>query len=119
MLPKVAERMGLDTSRESTLWRDRALVELTRAVLYSFERAGVKMTDHHTESQRFIAHIRNETRAGRPVPADWSWIVPPMSGGLTPVFHRYYEEMDLRPAFYLDNDAASLAREGTRCPHRG
>jgi len=119
MLPEVAARMGLDTSRESTLWRDRALVELTRAVHYSFERAGVKMSDHHTESQRFIAHIRNETKAGRPVPADWSWIVPPMSGGLTPVFHRYYEEMDLRPAFYLDNEASSLAREGTRCPHAG
>jgi nitric-oxide synthase len=110
--------MGLDTSRESTLWRDRAVIELTRAVHHSFERAGVKLTDHHTESQRFLAHIRNETKAGRPVPADWSWIVPPISGGLTPVFHRYYEEMDLRPAFYLDNEAASLAREGTRCPHQ-
>jgi nitric-oxide synthase len=119
MLPTIAARMNLDTSRESTLWRDRALVELNRAVLFSFERAGVKMTDHHTESQRFMAHIRNEERAGRPVPADWTWIVPPMSGGLTPVFHRYYQEMDLRPAFYLDDDAISLARDGMRgCPHQ-
>jgi nitric-oxide synthase len=118
MLPVVAARLGLDTSRESTLWRDRALVELNRAVLWSFEQAGVKMTDHHTESQRFITHIRNEEKAGRPVPADWTWIVPPMSGGITPVFHRYYEELDLRPAFYLDDDAAYLAREGMRrCPH--
>jgi nitric-oxide synthase len=118
MLPTVAARMGLDTSRESTLWRDRALVELNRAVLWSFEQAGVKMTDHHTESQRFMAHLRNEERAGRPVPADWTWIVPPMSGGLTPVFHRYYDEMDLRPAFYLDDEAISLARDGGRgCPH--
>jgi nitric-oxide synthase len=114
MLPEVAARMGLDTSHESTLWRDRALVELNRAVLWSFQKAGVKMSDHHTESQRFIAHLRNEAKAGRPVPADWSWIVPPMSGGLTPVFHRYYAEMDLRPAFYLDDDAAALARG---CPH--
>jgi nitric-oxide synthase len=119
MLPVIAQRMGLDMSRESTLWRDRALVELNRAVLWSFERAGVRMTDHHTESQRFLAHIRNEERAGRPVPADWSWIVPPMSGGLTPVFHRYYAEMDLRPAFYLDEEAAALSRDGMRaCPHR-
>jgi nitric-oxide synthase len=117
MLPTVAARMGLDTSRESTLWRDRALVELNRAVLWSFEQAGVKMTDHHTESQRFIAHLRNEERAGRSVPADWSWIVPPISGGITPVFHRYYEEQDLRPAFYLDDDAVALARDGMRgCP---
>ena len=115
MLPKVAARMGLDTSRESTLWRDRALVEVNRAVLHSFERAGVKMTDHHTEAQRFMTHLANEEKAGRPVPADWSWIVPPMSGSLTPVFHRYYEEVDQRPAFYLDDDAMNLARTG--CPH--
>ena len=108
--------MGLDTSRPSTLWRDRALVELNRAVLWSFEQAGVKMTDHHTESQRFLTHLRNEEKAGRPVPADWTWIVPPMSGSLTGVFHRYYEELDLRPAFYLDEEAISLARDGTRCP---
>ncbi|MEU8236747.1 nitric oxide synthase oxygenase [Actinoplanes missouriensis] len=113
MLPLVANRMGLDTSRESTLWRDRALVELNRAVLHSFEQAGVKMTDHHTESQRFMAHLRNEEKAGRPVPADWTWIVPPMSGGITPVFHRYYREMDLRPAFYLDEPAA---RRAAGCP---
>ena len=116
MLPVLAARLGLDTSRESTLWRDRALLELNRAVLFSFEQAGVKMTDHHTESQRFLTHLRNEEKAGRPTPADWSWIVPPMSGGITPVFHRYYPEMDLRPAFYLDDEAAVLAREG--CPHR-
>ncbi|MBG0561877.1 nitric oxide synthase oxygenase [Actinoplanes aureus] len=118
MLPEVAARMGLDTSRESTLWRDRALVELNRAVLHSYEQAGVKMSDHHTESQRFITHIRNEEKAGRPVPADWTWIVPPMSGGLTPVFHRYYQELDLRPAFYLDEEAAALASNGVRrCPY--
>ncbi|MBB2946271.1 nitric-oxide synthase [Actinoplanes lutulentus] len=110
MIPTIAARMELDTSRESTLWRDRALVELNRAVLHSFEQAGVKMSDHHTESQRFMAHLRNEEKAGRPTPADWSWIVPPMSGGLTPVFHRYYEEMDLRPAFYLDDEAADRAQ---------
>jgi nitric-oxide synthase len=25
--------------------------------------------------------------------------VPPVSGGVTPVFHRYYDSADLRPAF--------------------
>ena len=114
LVPTVAARLGLDTTRESSLWRDQALLELNRAVLFSFEQAGVKMTDHHTESQRFMTHLKNEARAGRPVPADWSWIVPPMSGGSTPVFHRYYEELDLRPNFYLDDEAAALAHG---CPH--
>lgn len=112
MLPVLAARMGLDTSSEISLWRDRALVELNRAVLWSYARAGVRMTDHHTESRRFIAHIERERRAGRETPADWTWIVPPMSGSTTPVFHRYYHEADQRPNFYLDDEARERARNG-------
>jgi len=101
LLPAVADLFGLDVSSDRTLWRDRALVELNLAVLHSFEAAGVTMADHHTESARFLAHIDREERHGRPVPADWSWIVPPLSGSATPVFHRYYDLPDeqLRPAF--------------------
>lgn len=98
-LPVVAERLGLDTSTERSLWRDHALVELNVAVLYSFEQAGVSMTDHHTESRRFLTHLAREEKAGRVCPADWSWIVPPISGGATPVFHRYYDERTLKPAY--------------------
>lgn len=101
LLAEVAERLELDTSSERTLWKDRALIELNRAVLHSYEVAGVTMTDHHTESERFLKHIAQEERLGRPTPADWSWIVPPVSGGVTPVFHRYYDPVDpaTRPAF--------------------
>ncbi|RSS40861.1 nitric oxide synthase oxygenase [Streptomyces sp. WAC08241] len=101
LLPVVADRLGLDRSSERTLWRDRALVELNVAVLHSFQEAGVTMADHHTESERFLRHIDREARHGRPTPADWSWIVPPVSGSATPVFHRYYDPVDdsLRPAF--------------------
>jgi nitric-oxide synthase len=98
-LPVVAERLGLDTSTERSLWRDHALVELNVAVLHSFERAGVTMTDHHTESGRFLTHLAREEKAGRVCPADWSWIVPPISGGVTQVFHRYYDNRALTPAF--------------------
>ncbi|MFK4105089.1 nitric oxide synthase oxygenase [Streptomyces sp. NPDC019531] len=114
LLPVVAEHLGLDTSSESTLWRDRALVEINVAVLHSFEAAGVKITDHHTESRRFLTHLAKEESQGRIVPADWSWIVPPVSGGLTPVFHRYYDEADLHPSFRLDDHARSLGRG--QCP---
>jgi nitric-oxide synthase len=37
----IAERLGLDVSSERTLWRDRAIVELNRAVVHSFDAAGV------------------------------------------------------------------------------
>ena len=101
LLPVVARRLGLDTSSPRTLWRDRALVELVRAVQHSFDRAGVTMSDHHTEAERFLTHVAREEGAGRRCPADWSWIVPPVSGGLTAVYHRYYDEPDAaaRPAF--------------------
>jgi nitric-oxide synthase, bacterial len=114
LLPLVARQLGLDTSEEATLWRDRALVELNVAVLHSFTRHGVRISDHHTESRRFLTHVAREARDGRIVPADWTWIVPPMSGAATPVFHRYYPERVLRPTFVLDREAADLAMYARR-----
>jgi len=101
LLPVVAQRMGIAGGSERTLWRDRAVIELVRAVQHSFDVAGVTMSDHHEESRRFLKHVAKEERAGRGCPADWSWIVPPISGALTPVFHRYYDEPDptMRPAY--------------------
>ena len=37
----IADRLGLDTTSDRTLWRDRAVVELNRAVVHSFDAAGV------------------------------------------------------------------------------
>jgi nitric-oxide synthase len=99
LLPEIAKRLGLDVSTERSLWRDRALVELNLAVLHSFDGAKVTLADHHNESRRFLSHLEREERSGRTVPADWTWIVPPVSGGATPVFHRYYDNPDLRPAY--------------------
>jgi nitric-oxide synthase len=112
LVPVIAERMGLDTSSPATLWRDRALVEINRAVLHSFHEQGVSITDHHTESERFLTHVGKEERAGRTCPADWSWIVPPMSGSQTPVFHRYYETEELLPNFFPDDGATQRALQG-------
>ena len=106
LLPVVADGMGLDRGSERTLWRDRAVIELVRAVQHSFDVAGVTMSDHHEEARRFLKHVAKEERAGRGCPADWSWIVPPISGALTPVFHRYYDEPDptTRPAYLPPTD---------------
>ncbi|MEU1877239.1 nitric oxide synthase oxygenase [Streptosporangium sp. NPDC020072] len=105
LVPLVAARLGLDTRNERSLWRDHALVELNVAVLYSFDRAGVTMTDHHAESRRFLTHVAREESAGRTCPADWSWIVPPISGAATPVFHRYYDQERLSPNFVTHPDS--------------
>jgi nitric-oxide synthase len=113
LVPEVAERMGLDTSDESTLWRDRALVEINRAVLHSYQAHGVTITDHHTESRRFLLHLEREEREGRSCPADWSWIVPPMSGSQTPVFHRYYDTEVEGPSFFADEETTRRGLHGS------
>ncbi|GGO91030.1 nitric oxide synthase oxygenase [Wenjunlia tyrosinilytica] len=110
LLPTVADGLGLDRSGDRSLWKDRALVELNLAVLHSFDRAGVTVADHHTESRRFLTHLEREERAGRRVGADWSWIVPPLSGAATPVFHRYYDTCEQRPAFAHHPESLVLSR---------
>jgi nitric-oxide synthase, bacterial len=99
-LPEIAARMGLRTDSLRTLWKDRAVTELNVAVLHSYETSGVKIADHHTESERFLAHIDKEQQHGRRCPADWSWIVPPTASSTTPVFHRYYDDFDASPNFH-------------------
>ena len=89
-LPLIARRMGLNTRSSTSLWRDRALVELNVAVLHSFKAAGVRMVDHHSATEQFMTHLDREREKGRDTPGDWSWLVPPLSGATTPVFHRYY-----------------------------
>jgi len=99
LLPVVADRLDPQLRSHDPFWRDRALVELTAAVLHSFRRAGVTIVDHHTASRQFIEHHARETSAGRPVPGDWSWLVPPVSGSASPVFHRYYDPRRRLPDF--------------------
>jgi nitric-oxide synthase len=80
---QVAEKLGLDTSSERTLWRDRVTVELNRAVLHSFDEAGVTITDHHAEALHRLAWLRSRQR---------------------PNSHR--------PAFRVDADRTQRARHG-------
>ncbi len=121
LLPHIAGRLGLNTRREETLWRDRALLELNVAVLHSFREAGVKMIDHHTVSRHFVEFEEREQRDGRPTYAEWAWIVPPLSGSATPLFHRPYENVELKPNFFnqpVPWQAAGQA--GSGCPfHQG
>lgn len=100
LLPAMAQGMGLDTSNNASLWRDRALVELNVAVLHSFNQRGVKIVDHHTISHLFLRHRELEMSHGRITPAEWSWIVPPISGSATPVFHHTYPDIILKPNYF-------------------
>ena len=118
-LPAIARRLGLSTRSSTNLWRDRALVELNVAVLHSFRAAGVRMVDHHSASDQFMTHLEREEKAGRTVPGDWSWLVPPISGSTTPVFHRYYSSAEITgtPTFAAQAPPWPATRESTGgCP---
>jgi nitric-oxide synthase len=99
-LPVIARHMGLPAASDRTLWKDKAMTELNLAVLHSFTAAGVTISDHHTESVRFLQHMEREERQGRACPADWTWIVPPAASSATPVFHRYYQDFQQTPNFH-------------------
>ncbi len=99
VLPQIGERMGLDLTDDSTLWKDRALLELNVAVLHSFKRDGVRIIDHHEASRHFMMHMAREAANHRAVPAEWAWIVPPMSGSTTEVFHTDMNHFDASPRF--------------------
>jgi nitric-oxide synthase len=105
LLPIIADQLGLDRQSSWSLWKDRALVELNTAVLFSFSQAGVTMVDHHTASTQFMYHIDTEQSAGRSVPGDWTWLVPPMSSSACPVFHRSFNPAELMPN-YLHQERA-------------
>ncbi|XP_065334275.1 nitric oxide synthase-like protein isoform X3 [Cloeon dipterum] len=101
----VATQMGLDTRTPVTLWKDRALVEVNVAVLHSFQLHNATIVDHHTASESFLKHMDNEQRLRRGCPADWVWIVPPMSGSITPVFHQEMALYYLKPSYEYQEPA--------------
>uniref|UniRef100_A0A8C3GNX0 Nitric oxide synthase n=1 Tax=Cairina moschata TaxID=8855 RepID=A0A8C3GNX0_CAIMO len=105
ILKEVGRRMGLETNKLSSLWKDRAVVEINVAVLYSFQKQNVTIMDHHSAAESFMKYMQNEYRVRGGCPADWVWIVPPMSGSITPVFHQEMLNYVLTPFFYYQVDA--------------
>ena len=100
MLPKVASILGLDTTKVSNLWKDKALVELNVAVLHSFKEAGVSIVDHHTAAVQFKKFEEQEKQRGRDLTGDWTWLIPPVSPATTHIFHSGYEDKIVTPNFF-------------------
>ncbi|WP_127580213.1 nitric oxide synthase oxygenase [Paenibacillus koleovorans] len=105
MLPIVAARMGLDTSTNVSLWKDRALLELNASVLHSFKSAGVSIVDHHTASEQLMRFEQQERQAGRAVTGDWTWLIPPVSPATTPVWGHAYANEIVKPNFFAPTDS--------------
>ncbi|GAB6614270.1 MULTISPECIES: nitric oxide synthase oxygenase [Bacillus] len=100
LLPAVAEMMELDTSRNGTLWKDKALIELNIAVLHSFKKQGVSIVDHHTAAQQFQQFEKQEAACGRVVTGNWVWLIPPLSPATTHIYHKPYPNEILKPNFF-------------------
>jgi nitric oxide synthase oxygenase domain/subunit/flavodoxin/ferredoxin-NADP reductase len=113
----IADALGLDTSSEQTLWRDRAFLELNVAILHSFQQARVTLVDHQTASRQFMIHDLREKRAGRECPAQASWIVPAAGGSTTPVWHHEMRDFQLKPSYNYAADRW-LAHLDTMVPGR-
>ncbi|MFM2170556.1 MAG: hypothetical protein RI957_785 [Verrucomicrobiota bacterium] len=103
LLPLIASHMGLETGRANPLWKDRALIEMNEAVIHSFAQDGVTMVDHHNATEQFMRFQKRENQCGRNVKGDWSWLVPPLSGSTTPVFHHSYDPRAELPNFFYQD----------------
>lgn len=99
LLPVFGEKLGLQIETATSLWKDEVLLEVNKAVLYSFEKARATIVDHHTASKQFLQHMSNETKNRGGCPADWVWVVPPMSSSVTGVFHHEMVNYHLKPSF--------------------
>ncbi|MEK5183658.1 nitric oxide synthase oxygenase [Solibacillus sp. FSL W7-1324] len=99
-LPEVAEAMGLDTAMNTSLWKDRALVELNVAVLHSYKRAGVSIVDHHTAAQQFQLFQMQENKSNRDVTGNWVWLVPPLSPATTDLYHEPIANTLKKPNYF-------------------
>lgn len=108
LLHEVAASIG--ATPDDDLWRDRTMLELSRAVMHSFRQAGVRTVDHHVASAQFMEFDRAERANGRRPSADWAWIVPPQSSAVCPVFHHPMTDLKDVPNFYRSRvtDGAEL-----------
>lgn len=110
LLPQIAETFGYDTSDDNPLWRDQALLEVNRAVLWSFRRAGVRILDHHALSKYFMKFMANEKAENRPVYGHWPWIVPPMSSNLSDIWHdKSLKNVIVKPNYFYQKRGGYLA----------
>ncbi|MDA0315278.1 MAG: nitric oxide synthase oxygenase [Bacteroidetes bacterium] len=103
LLPVLAKKLNLNTRQVKTLWKDKALLVLQEAVLYSFQLQGVTLVDHHTAAEQFLEFCKQEESKGRVVQADWTWIVPPAASSTLGVFHQEWDNQILSPNFHYQS----------------
>ena len=125
LLPRIAEGLGLDLTDERSLWRDHAQLVLVEAVLHSFSEARVRLSDHHTIGHEFLEFCRAEQSQGRDPQAEWSWVVPPMSGSLNVLYQESFANQAFKPAYvpqppaWMQTSTSNPGHSPARCPFSG
>src|SRR3981081_2350579 len=79
------------------------MLQEARSIRESHSRRSER--EFYVRARQFLRHQRLEAREGRPTYADWSWVVPPLSGATTPLFHRSFENRILKPNFFYQTPA--------------
>lgn len=117
----IAKTFGLDINTSLALWKDETILELNKAIMHSFNKAGVTIVDHHAAADSFVKHLENEFRLRGGTPADWVfeqnslitkkfnetldlekfkvWINPPTAGHITRVFGMEMLNYNVRPYY--------------------
>lgn len=118
LLNTVANAFDLDTSKTSTYWRDKALVELNYAVHQSYKSNNVSIVDHYTASKQFEKFEQNESQCGRQVTGDWTWLIPPISPSLVHNWHKGYDNTYHNPNFYYKKKPTKQEdNHSNKCPY--
>nr|AAK43730.1 nitric oxide synthase form A [Physarum polycephalum] len=101
LLPDIATKLGVDPAGPpSSMWQEKANLELNAAILHSFQKSRVSIVDHHTAAAGFMNFWDAEHAAGRAVPGDWVWLVPPCAGSASPLFHLEMANWLQKPAYF-------------------
>lgn len=111
LLTPIANSMDLDTTRTTSYWRDKVVVELNYAVYHSFKQQGYSIVDHYNASRQFLKFEENEATQNRKVTGDWTWLIPPISPSLVHNWHKGYDNTYHEPNFYYKKKKAA-------CPFR-
>ncbi|CAF3342184.1 unnamed protein product [Rotaria socialis] len=99
IIPKLAALLDLDVTAAANaqLNVDRIYVEVNAAILHSFQQAKITIVDHHTAAAGFMKFMREEAKDRGNTPADWVWLVPPISSGMSVLFHQEMLNYVVRP----------------------
>ncbi|CAF4138245.1 unnamed protein product, partial [Rotaria sp. Silwood1] len=89
--------LDISAAANSKLNVDRLYVEVNAAILHSFEKAKVAIVDHHTAAAGFLKFMKAEIKQRGNTPADWVWLTPPISSGMSVIFHQEMLNYILKP----------------------